>query len=55
MSWSYFETTAPDFNNSAQSVRYKDLDTAVKPYTNLESFQIYPGGTLASLEESKSV
>ena len=53
MAWSYFEITAPDFNNSSLSVRYQVLDASVKPYTHLESFQIYPGGTLASLGGSK--
>ena len=49
MAWSYFETTASDFNNSSLGVGYQDLDASVKPYTHLESFQIYPGGMLASL------
>ena len=53
IAWSYFEITAPDFNNSSLSDRYQDLDVSDKPYTHLKSFQIYPGGTLASLRESK--
>ena len=53
MAWSYFETTALDFNNSSLGVRYQDLDASVRPYTHLESFQIYPKGTLASLGRSK--
>ena len=53
MAWSYFETTALDFNNSSPSVKYRDLDASVKPHVQLESFQIYPGDTLASLGGSK--